>query len=725
MLTTGGGYSCIIIIGNCGDFYMKKKNVYLIVGIVSLICVITGVSFAAWILNFQQTNSNIVATDCFSITFKEDTEAIQLLKAYPITDEEGKTLTPYTFTITNQCSSYASYQIKLEVINDSTLTNYSYLKVMLGDNTPVLLSSNEVVQPTLDNATTSFKLTTGYLDHNESVTYNLRLWMDENVTANDTDSMNKVFNSKATIIASYIDHMPTAYEQCIEEYGEDSIQCSILADVDTEGCPTVNADGTVQVTGREDTTGYLCSAPDDYGSSYYYRGNVENNWVKFGGYYWRILRINGDGSIRMIYAGDASVIDALPNKSDVLKNGYNDSSTDYTQIGESYYNFSYNNNAHVGYMYGENIWGEPEMSETTSSRTLNNYYYYADSYTFDTTTGTYTLTNPTQAVWSEELVGKYTCLSTSTSCTILYAIDSYYDSYRAYVYRYTRTRTDAGYEENHETSRSTRELARNYSYGTGYTFDKTTGEFRLTDYTSSVYDGSQVGKYTCASTSYSECTTLYYIESEDTIITANAYTISRTWDDITYDDTHVNIANSTIKGKVDAWYEEHIQGTEYERYIADTLFCNDRSFGSSNSGTGTGTSETRYRWFSSSNGIRLTCPNQNDRFTVDDEVTGNGDLTYPIGLVNTDEVYLAGGYTATNSGYYLYTGNYYWTMSPNDFDDGYAYVRGVHSNGYASIYSNYVNDSHGVRPVINLKADSLKSGDGTASNPYTVEVMEA
>ena len=295
---------------------------YLIVGIVSLICVITGVSFAAWILNFQQTNSNIVATDCFSITFKEDTEAIQLLKAYPITDEEGKTLTPYTFTITNQCSSYASYQIKLEVINDSTLTNYSYLKVMLGDNTPVLLSSNEVVQPTLDNATTSFKLTTGYLDHNESVTYDLRLWMDENVTANDTDSMNKVFNSKVTIIASYIDHMPTGYEQCIEEYGEDSIQCSILADADTEGCPTVNADGTVQVTGREDTTGYLCSAPDDYGSSYYYRGNVENNWVKFGGYYWRILRINGDGGIRMIYAGDASVIDALPNKSDVLKNGY-------------------------------------------------------------------------------------------------------------------------------------------------------------------------------------------------------------------------------------------------------------------------------------------------------------------------------------------------------------------------------------------------------------------
>ena len=629
---------------------MKKKNVYLIIGIVSLICVIAGVSFAAWILNFQQTNTNVVATDCFNITFKEDTEAISLNKAYPITDEEGKTLTPYTFTITNQCSSYASYQINLEVINDSTLTNYSYLKVMLGDNTPVLLSSNEVVQPTLDNATTSFKLTTGYLDHNESVTYNLRLWMDENVTANDTDSMNKVFNSKVTIIASYIDHMPTGYEQCVEEYGEDSIQCSILADADNaEGCPTVNEDGTVQVTSSESTNGYLCSAPDDYGTSYYYRGNVENNWVKFGDFYWRILRINGDGSIRMIYAGDASVIDALSNKSDILKNGYDDSSTDYTQIGTSSYNSRSNNNAYVGYMYGENIWGEPETSETTSSRSLNYYYYYADSYTFDTATGTYTLTNPTQAVWSEELVGKYTCASTSTRCTTMYVIDSYYSTSGAYVYSYTRTSVDGGYEENHGTGRTTRDLARNCYYGTGYTFDKTTGQFTLTGATQSVYNGSQVGLYTCANTWLGGCNTIYYIESEDTITTANVKNISRTG--TTYEETHASITNSTIKGKVDAWYEGHILGTEYERYITDTLFCNDRSFNSYNRGTGIGASSTRYRWYDGpwNNTIskqypRLTCTEQNDRFTANDEITGNGDLTYPIGLVTTDEVVLAGGY---------------------------------------------------------------------------------
>ena len=78
----------------------------------------------------------------------------------------------------------------------------------------------------------------------------------------------------------------TPYDECVSKYGADSIQCSIIADVDTEGCPTVNDDGMVQVTREESENGYLCSAPDDYGTSYYYRGSVTNNYVSFAGYYW-------------------------------------------------------------------------------------------------------------------------------------------------------------------------------------------------------------------------------------------------------------------------------------------------------------------------------------------------------------------------------------------------------------------------------------------------------
>ncbi len=48
---------------------------------------------------------------------------------------------------------------------------------------------------------------------------------------------------------------------------------------------------------------------DDWGDSYYFRGDVKNNWLKFAGYYWRIIRINGDGSIRVIYNGKSTAMD--------------------------------------------------------------------------------------------------------------------------------------------------------------------------------------------------------------------------------------------------------------------------------------------------------------------------------------------------------------------------------------------------------------------------------
>ena len=73
---------------------------------------------------------------------------------------------------------------------------------------------------------------------------------------------------------------------------------------------------------------------DDWGDSYYFRGSVNNNWVKFAGYYWRIIRINGDGSIRLIYNGTSTAT-----------TGTN------TQISTSAFNNSYNNNMYVGYMY--------------------------------------------------------------------------------------------------------------------------------------------------------------------------------------------------------------------------------------------------------------------------------------------------------------------------------------------------------------------------------------
>ena len=76
---------------------------------------------------------------------------------------------------------------------------------------------------------------------------------------------------------------------------------------------------------------------DADGTSYYYRGAVENNYLKFAGYFWRVVRINGNGSIRIIYDGTSA-----------HSNG--ESSTD-RQYGTSQFNTAYNNNMYLGYMY--------------------------------------------------------------------------------------------------------------------------------------------------------------------------------------------------------------------------------------------------------------------------------------------------------------------------------------------------------------------------------------
>lgn len=47
----------------------------------------------------------------------------------------------------------------------------------------------------------------------------------------------------------------------------------------------------------------LLQTDDDLGKTFYFRGSIENNYVNFGGYSWRIVRINGDGSVRLILDG--------------------------------------------------------------------------------------------------------------------------------------------------------------------------------------------------------------------------------------------------------------------------------------------------------------------------------------------------------------------------------------------------------------------------------------
>ena len=569
-----------------------KYKVLISVWIVLIaICLFTYYSYAMWVINLEGQSENKIKVTCFNASFQEAStgNSINLYNTYPVSSERAlRELSPYVFTISNECQDGNSvdYTVTLNKVNNDM--GDAFVRVLILDEAVdfTLLSSDQIANyiseskivsslPDLTNddnirellqftPVKSYQLTTGTLNVEDNKTYYLYVWIDS--TATQSDVGGKKYEASVDVLTYTTYHEPVTSATTLSEL--QALDNTLTVTTSTATNPDFSKAAPSDADGQ--TTG-LFELEDDYGTSYYFRGAPINNYVKFAGFYWRIIRINGDGSIRMIYAGDASVIDGLANKAEVLANGYDDSSTQYTQIGTSPFNSSYNDNAYVGYMYG--------------------------------------------TVGSDN-----------------------------------------------------------------------------------------------------------------------------------YNDTHTNTNNSTIKTYIDTWYENNLRNTAYESYIADSIFCNDRSvasadtisYANSNFNPSTpyttnafGTNWTIYgasgrqiEQFNQGlgNRARLTCPNKNDAFTVSDTMHGNGALDYPVGLITIDEANIAGGaegYNVQTTSHYLRTGNWYRTGSPWAYRDGKAYVQSVDDGG--TLGAEDVHGGSGVRPVINLKSGSLTTGSGTASNPYEVE----
>ena len=191
-----------------------------------------------------------------------------------------------------------------------------------------------------------------------------------------------------------------------------------------------------------------------------------------------------------------------------------------------------------------------------------------------------------------------------------------------------------------------------------------------------------------------------------------------------------NAVDSNIKRILDNWYVENIENPGYESYIADAVYCNDRTLYSDMAG-GEG---NKLNWPISGNNNyygsftrlmtnkpSLVCPDKSDKFTVRNDI-GNGALDYSIALITMDEFAFAGGDMSTrNRHYYLYTEVEYWTLSPYYYvSSGNAYVGEV--SGFGFVYGNYVDYSYGVRAVVSLSSEILYAGgSGTWNDPYVVE----
>ena len=107
-----------------------------------------------------------------------------------------------------------------------------------------------------------------------------------------------------------------------------------------------------QITSNKNTTeALLASTEDDYGTSYYFRGAVKNNYVQFANKCWRIVRITGDGSVKLVLHNDNT-----SNASSPCASSNNSTTAAFARYsGSSYtsvFNSNYNDNAYIGFMYG-------------------------------------------------------------------------------------------------------------------------------------------------------------------------------------------------------------------------------------------------------------------------------------------------------------------------------------------------------------------------------------
>ena len=215
------------------------------------------------------------------------------------------------------------------------------------------------------------------------------------------------------------------------------------------------------------------------------------------------------------------------------------------------------------------------------------------------------------------------------------------------------------------------------------------------------------GLKTCATVAYvyyyTGTGTMYYITLKDGVTTV---------DKALEDMLTKNTTNSTMKSGVDAWYKHYLL-EDYDDYIEDTIFCNDRSIRALNGWNPDGGSTTAYLQFKEYNVTSdLSCTNTTDQFSISNN---NAKLTYKVGLMSSPEMNILNNSNARK------TGQYYWLASPYFSDYSGAGGRSVYSNG--SMSYNNVRNTGGVRPAVSLTPGiEYSDGDGSMANPYKVEL---
>ncbi|MBR1385400.1 MAG: BspA family leucine-rich repeat surface protein [Bacilli bacterium] len=329
-------------------------------------------------------------------------------------------------------------------------------------------------------------------------------------------------------------------------------------------------------------------------------------------------------------------------------------------------------------------------------------------YTYNSETGT-NICSDTRVVNNADAIG-YVTATTVTNFTYRpmykygYGIESYNNYYKLvdnnneagslqYMYDWSNTSVSNCFTGNSKISNCGYQSLPKSHY-TCYNLSGVCKEYNYVFYTTSTY-------------SYSVAITKGKYASTDLVNTNN----------ILYDALYSNDVNkydSTIKGKIDEWYQDKILAG-YNTYIDDTIYCNNRTvttIGENwNPNGGSTTNSNNLIFKENTSTSDLSCTNITDKFSVSNN---NAKLTYKAGLISAPEMNLL------NNNNVRKNTNTYYTISPN-YNGSLPFLNTILSGG--SISKSDITTNNSIRPVISLiEGIEYISGDGSMTNPYVVDL---
>ena len=324
-----------------------KRNTKLYLMLIVMLVIVVGfaVSYAYFTAPINNDNSFLnTNSGKLEIMYDGSTSGsgvITLANVYP--REKEWVTKEFTINGTNTTNLVAFYKVKIVLDNnefEGLGLSYSLESENTGNNGNIIPSiSKEYIGKDDINLGQGYFINTGTTPKEHK--YTLKIYFKEN-----GEDQNYLQEAKfaAHIEIESGDKAVEVSPKGWDEAGSGTLLAGIKANYPTIMQPLTNP-------GKEGSPAkeaVLAGAVDDYGMSYYFRGNVTNNYVQFANKCWRIVRVTGDGSIKLVLHNDN--VNNVTSPCDVANNSGNAAFAE--TIFEGNYNRHDNDNAYVGFMYG-------------------------------------------------------------------------------------------------------------------------------------------------------------------------------------------------------------------------------------------------------------------------------------------------------------------------------------------------------------------------------------